>query len=119
MICGVQDIKAETKIEEAELKRNLQSLACAKYKILRKHPSGRDVNSSDRFSFNADFTAPLQKIKISTVSQRVENVEERKETQDRVDEERKHQTEVCFIFLVSSPSNLAETRTPPRRVSSE
>ena len=62
-----------------ELKRHLQSLACAKFKVLKKHPPGRDVNPSDSFSFNADFSAPLQKIKISTVASRVENTEERKE----------------------------------------
>ncbi len=37
---------------------------------------------------------PLQKIKISTVAARVESSEERKETQDRVDEERRYQTDV-------------------------
>ena len=78
-----------------ELKRQLQSLACAKYKILKKHPPGRDVNASDSFSFNADFSAPLQKIKISTIASKVENTEERKETRDRINEERRHQTEVC------------------------
>ena len=93
---GIQEIKSATSIPEVELKRQLQSLACAKYKILKKHPPGRDVNSTDSFSFNADFSAPLQKIKISTVASRVENTEERKETKDRIDEERRHQTEVRF-----------------------
>lgn len=77
-----------------ELKRQLQSLACAKFKILKKHPPGRDVDTNDSFSFNIDFSAPLQKIKISTIASRVENPEERKETKDRIDEERRHQTEV-------------------------
>jgi cullin 3 len=62
--------------------------------VLKKHPPGRDVNSDDSFSFNADFSAPLQKIKISTVAARIETGEERKETQDRIEEERRHQTEV-------------------------
>ncbi len=81
-------------ISEIELQRNLQSLACAKYKILKKHPAGRDVNVTDTFTFNVDFTCPLQRIKISTIASRVETSDERKETKDRVDEERKHQTEV-------------------------
>ena len=90
----LQEIKSATSIPDVDLKRQLQSLACAKYKILKKHPPGRDINSTDSFSFNVDFSAPLQKIKISTVLSRVENTEERKETKDRIDEERKHQTEV-------------------------
>lgn len=84
------------------MQRNLQSLACAKYKIMKKHPPGRDVHISDSFSFNSDFSSPLQKIKISTVSAKVETNEERKETQDRIEEERKHQTEVCASATVSN-----------------
>lgn len=90
-----QDIKEATGIVDNELQRHLQSLACAKFKILKKHPSGRDVNADDSFSFNNDFSSSLQKIKISTISSKVETGEERKETRDRVDEERRYQTEVC------------------------
>ena len=95
-----KEIGTATNIPDNELSRNLQSLACAKYKILKKHPSGRDVNYGDSFSFNNDFTSNLQKIKISTVSSKVESTEERKETHDRIDEERKHQTEVKCSYLV-------------------
>ena len=87
-----------TALPETELKRNLQSLACAKYKILKKHPPSRDVRPDDSFSFNEDFSAPLQKLKIAVVSARVEGQEERQETNDRIDEERKHQIEVCHFF---------------------
>lgn len=69
---------------------------------MKKHPPGRDVDSTDSFSFNVDFSANLQKIKISTVASRVESTEERRETKDRIDEERKHQTEVCRILSFES-----------------
>lgn len=36
----------------------------------------------------------MQKIKIGTVSAKVETTEERKETRERIDEERQHQMEV-------------------------
>jgi len=101
-----QEIKSATAIPDAELQRNLQSLACAKYKILKKHPAGRDVNQDDSFSFNADFSAPLQKIKISTISSRVESTEERKETQDRVEEERRHQTEACIVRIMKDRKHM-------------
>ena len=91
-----KEIGAATQIPGGELSRNLQSLACAKYRILKKHPPGRDVNPGDSFSFNDGFTSNLQKIKISTVSSKVESTEERKETHERIDEERKHQTEVEY-----------------------
>ncbi|TCD68497.1 cullin-3 [Steccherinum ochraceum] len=95
-----QEIKSATAIPEVDLQRSLQSLACAKYKVLKKHPSGRDVNSDDSFSFYADFSAPLYKLKISTVASRVESADERRETKDRIDEERKYQTEACIVRIM-------------------
>jgi cullin 3 len=61
----------------------------------QKHPPGRDGNA---FSFNADFSPTLQKIKISTVAERIESGEERRETQDRVEEERRFQTDVRVLI---------------------
>ena len=81
-------------IPDADLQRHLQSLACAKYKILKKHPPSREVSTSDSFSFNSGFTSPLLRIKIATLASKVESNEERKETQDRIEEERKQQADV-------------------------
>ncbi|KAF8808726.1 Cullin-domain-containing protein [Phlegmacium glaucopus] len=101
-----QEIKESSTIDDTELKRQLQSLACAKFKILKKHPPGRDVNSDDSFSFNNDFSCAVQKIKISTVSSRVENKDERKETRDRIDEERRHQMEACIVRIMKDRKNM-------------
>ncbi|KAH9945167.1 Cullin-domain-containing protein, partial [Epithele typhae] len=98
-----------TSIPDVELRRQLQSLACAKYKVLKKHPPGRDVNPADSFSFNADFSASLQKIKISTIASRVENTEERRETKDRIDEERKHQTEACIVRIMKDRKHMTHS----------
>jgi cullin 3 len=100
------EIKDATAIPDNELQRNLQSLACTKFKVLRKHPAGRDVNPEDSFSFNSDFSSPLQKIKISTVAARVESGEERKETRDRVNEERRYQTDVRIYAFHDAVSYL-------------
>ncbi|KAJ7227159.1 Cullin-domain-containing protein [Mycena pura] len=104
-----EEIKQATSIADNELQRHLQSLACAKFKILKKHPQGREVNPTDSFSFNADFTSNLQKIKISTISSKVESGEERKETKDRIDEERKHQTEACIVRIMKSRKHMTHT----------
>lgn len=105
-----QEIRSTTLIPEQELQRHLQSLACAKYKILKKHPPGRDVNPQDSFSFNSGFTCPMQRIKISTVSAKVESTEERRETRDRIDEERQYQTEVRSILGWTAVYCLTVTR---------
>ncbi|KAJ3787004.1 Cullin-domain-containing protein [Lentinula aff. detonsa] len=102
-----EEIQQATSLEHADLQRQLQSLACAKYKVLKKHPPGRDVQTSDSFSFNSDFAAPLQKIKISTVSSKVESGEELKETRDRIDEERRHQTEACIVRIMKDRKHMS------------
>ncbi|OJA13390.1 hypothetical protein AZE42_07598 [Rhizopogon vesiculosus] len=101
-----EELKTATSIPDTELQRHLQSLACAKFKILKKHPPGRDVHPSDSFSFNNDFTCPMQKIKISTVSAKVETNKERKETRDRIDEERQHQTEACIVRIMKNRKHM-------------
>ncbi|KAG9315306.1 Cullin [Chiua virens] len=102
-----EEIKTTTLIPEQELQRHLQSLACAKYKILKKHPPGRDVNPEDSFSFNSSFTCPMQRIKISTVSAKVESTEERRETRDRIDEERQYQMEACIVRVMKDRKHMS------------
>ncbi|KAG8716376.1 Cullin-3 [Ceratobasidium sp. 395] len=97
---GYDEIKTATGIPDQELQRYLQSLACAKYKILRKHPASRNVNPTDTFSFNYEFTAPLQRIKIQTVASKAETTEERRDTEEKVEEERKLQTEACIVRVM-------------------
>ncbi|KAG8678576.1 Cullin-3, partial [Ceratobasidium sp. 394] len=102
-----QEIKTATKIPDQELQRHLQSLACAKYKILRKHPASRNVSPTDTFSFNYDFTAPLQRIKIQTVASKAETTEERRDTEEKVEEERKLQTEACIVRVMKDRKRMA------------
>merc|ERR1712008_442942 len=66
-------ISDTTAIPVADLKRALQSLACAKFKILRKDPVGRDVDDTDSFTFNEDFSAKQLRFKVGTVSAVKEN----------------------------------------------
>jgi len=40
-----KDIRTTLEVDEGELKKNLQSLSCGKYKVLTKNPKGRDVIS--------------------------------------------------------------------------
>lgn len=86
--------------------RTLQSLACGKYRVLVKHPKSRDVSPTDSFVFNDAFTAPLAKIKIAMVANKVETVEQRGETNEKVDEERRFLTEVRFYYYNQSVCNV-------------
>lgn len=90
-------LQSLTSIPESELMRNLQSLACAKYKLLSKEPKSRDVKKEDKFTFNASFTSPQLRIKVATIANKVETDTERKDTYQRIEETRKHQTEAYIV----------------------
>ena len=102
-VLSYDEIAAATGMPSADLARTLQSLACARYKVLTKEPKGREVNRGDRFTFNHAFTCPLARIKIAQVAARVETQAERRETTEKVEEERKNMIEVS--------SSRVETKT--------
>ncbi|EPY86938.1 cullin-4A [Camelus ferus] len=62
-----EDIKVATGIEDGELRRTLQSLACGKARVLIKSPKGKEVEDGDRFIFNGDFKHKLFRIKINQI----------------------------------------------------
>lgn len=62
-----EDILAATGIEDGELRRTLQSLACGRARVITKTPKGRDIENGDQFHFNNDFTNKLFRIKINQI----------------------------------------------------
>ena len=93
------DIQSATSLQDAELQRTLQSLACAKYRVLTKYPKGREVNSADTFSYNAHFTDPKTRIKINQI-QLKETKEENKETHVRVAADRHFETQAAIVRIM-------------------
>uniref|UniRef100_A0A7S2MM82 Cullin family profile domain-containing protein n=1 Tax=Haptolina brevifila TaxID=156173 RepID=A0A7S2MM82_9EUKA len=96
------DLVQATEIPGPDLKRSLQSLACAKFKILNKEPKGRDVFEGDSFSFNADFTAKQLRFKVGTVTATKETEGEKLETRQKVDEDRKPQIDAALVRVMKS-----------------
>ncbi|EIW72022.1 hypothetical protein TREMEDRAFT_70610 [Tremella mesenterica DSM 1558] len=96
------EIQSSTNLPDADLRRTLQSLACGKFRVLTKTPKGREVDSTDVFSFNEGFTSNLARIKIMQVANKVESNKEREETQEQVAEERKHQIEACIVRIMKN-----------------
>ncbi|KAK1140737.1 hypothetical protein N8T08_009938 [Aspergillus melleus] len=94
-------IQEETKLSDQELKRTLQSLACAKYRVLSKKPKGRDVSTTDEFSYNAGFTDPKMRIKINQI-QLKETKEENKTTHERVAADRHYETQAAIVRIMKS-----------------
>ena len=96
------DLASATEIPPSELKRALQSLACAKFKILNKEPKGRNVDEGDSFTFNSDFTSKQIRFKVGTVTATKENEVEKQETRQKVDEDRKPQIEAAIVRVMKS-----------------
>ncbi|KAK1308674.1 Cullin-4 [Acorus calamus] len=107
-----QDIKDSTSIEDKELRRTLQSLACGKVRVLQKFPKGRDVDDNDTFVFNEEFTAPLYRIKARlpvNAIQMKETVEENTSTTERVFQDRQYQVDAAIVRIMKTRKVLSHT----------
>ena len=102
------EIKETTNIEEGELKRTLQSLACGKARVLQKVPRGRDIDDGDKFVYNKDFTHHLYSVKINQVQMKETN-EEQKATEERVFQDRQYQIDAAIVRIMKMRKALSHT----------
>ncbi|KAL3351523.1 hypothetical protein AABB24_019887, partial [Solanum stoloniferum] len=91
------DIKSQLNLADDDLIRLLQSLSCAKYKILTKEPSNRTVSSTDHFEFNSKFTDRMRRIRIP-----LPFVDERKKVVEDVDKDRRYAIDACIVRIMKS-----------------
>lgn len=98
-------IKAATNIEDGELRRTLQSLACGKARVLNKIPKGRDIEDNDKFRFNNEFTNKLFRIKINQIQMK-ETTEEQKATEERVFQDRQYQIDAAIVRIMKMRKTL-------------
>ncbi|KAK8575953.1 hypothetical protein V6N12_063601 [Hibiscus sabdariffa] len=103
-----QEIKESTAIEDKELRRTLQSLACGKVRVLQKFPKGRDVRDDDSFVFNDGFSAPLYRIKVNAIQMK-ETVEENTSTTERVFQDRQYQIDAAIVRIMKTRKVLSHT----------
>ncbi|KAL4200513.1 hypothetical protein AMTRI_Chr02g253910 [Amborella trichopoda] len=103
-----QDIKDATCIEDKELRRTLQSLACGKVRVLQKLPKGRDVEDEDSFLFNEEFSAPLYRLKVNAIQMK-ETVEENTTTTERVFQDRQYQVDAAIVRIMKTRKVLSHT----------
>nr|DAD37573.1 TPA_asm: hypothetical protein HUJ06_008214 [Nelumbo nucifera] len=103
-----QDIRDSTGIEDKELRRTLQSLACGKVRVLQKSPKGREVEDDDLFVFNEEFSAPLYRIKVNAIQMK-ETVEENTSTTERVFQDRQYQVDAAIVRIMKTRKVLSHT----------
>jgi cullin-4 len=99
-------------------------LACGKKRVLKKIPSGRDVNNTDLFRFNADFTDPRPKVHINSIQVketvsishtfilllfRLKKIqpEESKRAQMTVEWDRKHYLDAAIVRIMKARKELS------------
>ncbi|KAJ1957372.1 hypothetical protein EC988_000865 [Linderina pennispora] len=97
-----EQIQQQTGIPSEQLSRQLQSLACAKYKILNKTPKSRDINPADSFAFNSDFRAPQYRIRIPLVAatNHMESDREKAASQAKISQERQLLIEAAIVRIM-------------------
>ncbi|KAJ0056410.1 hypothetical protein NL108_006891, partial [Boleophthalmus pectinirostris] len=103
---SIEEIRTATGIEEGELRRTLQSLACGKARVLNKMPRGKDVEDGDRFNFNNDFKHKLFRIKINQIQMK-ETVEEQVSTTERVFQDRQYQIDAAVVRIMKMRKTLS------------
>jgi len=104
-----QNIKDGTRIPVPDLKRNLLSLSCAKYRVLQKNPNTNKIGEEDVFLHNTKFNSKLYKVKIMAVAPK-ETEPERQETRQKVDEDRKHQIEASIVRIMKSRKSMEHSQ---------
>ena len=105
---SLEEIREATNIEDGELRRTLQSLACGKARVLQKNPRGRDVCDGDKFVFNANFNHQLFFVKINQVQMK-ETTEEQKATEERVFQDRQYQIDAAIVRIMKMRKTLSHT----------
>ncbi|PIA19332.1 cullin 4 [Coemansia reversa NRRL 1564] len=94
-------IQQQTGLEDDELQRVLQSLACGRFRVLIKEPKGRAVNTTDKFEFNAKFKSPQVRIKISQIA--VKEVEtDTNEIEEHVHLDRMYRVDAALVRIMKA-----------------
>ncbi|CAG9099264.1 Cullin-3 [Plutella xylostella] len=106
-----EEILNETDVPEKDLVRALQSLAMGKptQRVLIKHPKTKDIEPAHQFYVNDAFTSKLHRVKIQTVAAKGESEPERRETRNKVDEDRKHEIEAAIVRIMKARKKMAHT----------
>ncbi|KAJ2549720.1 Cullin-4B [Coemansia sp. RSA 1878] len=98
-------IQQSTGLENNELQRTLQSLACGKFRVLTKEPKGRDVDTSDTFHFNAKFKCPQARVKISQIATK-EIEKESKELEAHIHLDRMYRVDAALVRIMKARKTL-------------
>jgi len=99
-----KEIQEATSIPIQDLKRNLYTLSCAKYKILIKDPATAKFGPGDNFTFNSEFKSKLFRVKVNPMPMNTEK--ERETINEKINEDRKHLIEAAVVRVMKARNKL-------------
>jgi cullin-4 len=99
------EVAAATALEDRELRRTLQSLACGRERVLLKEPAGREVGDGDSFAFNAQYTSRLYRVRVNAIQAR-ETPEEARKTNEGVMQDRQYQVDAAIVRIMKTRKTL-------------
>jgi cullin 1 len=94
-------LKQRTNMDDDVLKRVMHSLACGKYKVLRKSTDSKGVSKNDKFKINTAFACPLRKVRLPMASL------EKSHNPKRVQEDRSIAIEAAVVRIMKARKQLA------------
>lgn len=100
------ELQKRTNLEPLELKRTLQSLSCSKTRILLKEPKGSQVEESDIFSLNLDFSNHHFRIKVNSI-QIKETPQEQTDTTEKVFQDRVYVIDAAIVRIMKTRQSLS------------
>jgi len=100
-----KEIQEVTSVPIQDLKRNLYTLSCAKYKILVKDPNNPKFGPTDTFTFNNEFKSKLFRVKVNPVPMG-NSSEDRKVIDEKINEDRKHLIEAAVVRVMKARNRL-------------
>ncbi|KAI9090838.1 cullin [Phlyctochytrium arcticum] len=102
------DLRTSLGLEDKDLSRTLQSLACGKVRILTKTPKSKDISPTDLFEFNRGFRHDLYRIKINQIQMK-ETSEEQKDTEEKVFQDRQYQVDAAIVRIMKTRKSLSHS----------
>jgi len=82
------------------MKRTMHSLACGKFKILKKSPEGSTILDDHTFEYNPGFSDKIRKLRVPMAS--LDETHNAKKT----DDERVHTTEAAIVRIMKARHSL-------------